>query len=188
MGAADPPGLNVPDLQWRRRLVAASDPEPQGLIVALGSHRQDLRFDSVGRRSILSNFPCPTERILPLLGILGFLLLARALAHAPPFPSHHQYPGRNTDLPPWRRDPRHVCDSSAQFAVPLLESFASHSPPLGSHHVSVLRFCISAPSGPGTVARPSPFPLSFTGQQPLQRRQALWTGMIYTNQLTFLVA
>ncbi len=142
-GRQTPPGLTFPTCSGGEGLLPQSDPEPQGLIVALGSHRQDVRFDGVGSRSILSIFPCSTERILPLLGILGFLLLACALSHAPPFPSHHQqHPRRNTDLPPWWRDPRHVSDSSVSSLCP----FSSHLPvaPRRLDHVSILRFCISA--------------------------------------------
>ena len=132
------------------------------------------------------NFPCPTERSCPFLAYWVSCCL-RVLS--PTLPLSHLITSTQDatqTYPPGGGTLVTSATLQRQFAVPLLESLPVI--PRRLDHVSVLRFCISAPSGPGTVARPSLFPLSFAGQQPLQRRQALWTGMIYTNQLKFLVA
>ena len=154
-GGGRPPGLTFPTCSGGEGLLPQSDPEPQGLIVALGSHRQDVRFDGVGRRSILSDFPCPTERILPLLGTLGFLLLARCFLPCSPFPIPSLTPKTQHRPTPLEEGPT---SRLRLFSASSLCPFSSHLPviPRRLDHVSILRFCISALFCPGTVARPSP--------------------------------
>jgi hypothetical protein len=132
----------------------------------------------------------PVNGIPVLLGVLSFLPLARASPdEVPSIPSplaHRRTQGVAhgplgglfvSDSGPWTLS---ALPHQRQRPVPFSESFANSYPPL------LPRFCSSFLDrlNPGASVRPvRSFPATTAAAE-----QALWTGMIYTNQLMFLAA
>jgi hypothetical protein len=136
----------------------------------------------------------PVNGIPVLLGVLSFLPLARASPdEVPSIPSplaHRRTQGVAhgplgglfvSDSGPWTLSA--LLPHQRQCPVPFSESFANRYPPLLPRFCSSFLDCLN----PGAVTQTDRPVRSFPATT-AAAEQALWTGMIYTNQLMFLAA
>ena len=178
---------------------ATEHPRPVSSLHWASHSLQDVRFDGVGGRSILSNFPCPTvqpEDPCPCLARRRVSCCLRVLLLCSPLPISLPDAKRNTspypyNPPGWFHVLRFWFMGLPSSAPARCAPFSSHLPIIAHRldHVSPLRFrsVLSWRSGLTDPQFPNPFCPPFTDNS-RRKRQALWTGMICTNQLMFLVA